>query len=243
MKAKNILLGIALFALISCNNQPQTIEKNSPEHLYNDAGKMVQAMKYDSAIVLLRLAFDQGFEHPMGIVTDSSFSYLIENPQYRSAIRKLLKAFAVKNHATMVSAKEPGSAIVVKGIIRDESSSLPIESVVVELIHTDNNGFYFEEKSLWNPRLFAYLKTDLNGVFAVNTIMPGRYQDDDGNVVPSHIHFTLEAEGYRTYASEFTFENDSVFKANGNLDSVPVALLKKENGKDYYQVTLNMQKE
>lgn len=243
MKSKNKLLIIALIALISCNNQARDIEKSSPEFFYNDASKMVHAMKYDSAIILLGHAFEQGFEYPMEIVTDSNFYYLIDDPLYRSEIRKILKEFAAENHSSMVRVEEPGSSIVVNGIIRDESNNQPIENVLVELVHTDNNGFYFKEKSMWNPRLFAYLKTDSNGEFLVNTILPGRYQDDNANDVPSHIHFTLEADGYRTYASEFTFENDSVFKANGNIDRVPVALIKKEIGENYYQVTLNMQKE
>ena len=241
--SKKLLFSPFLFILIACQNQPKDNDTDSAIRLYNDASKMVTEMNHDSAIILLRQAFEQGIEQPMKIIADSSFYSLTDNPLYRSEIRNLLKEFAIENHATMVRDEEPGASILVKGIVLDESNNKPIENVLVELVHTDNKGSYFKEKSMWNPRLFSYLKTDSNGEFSVNTILPGRYQDDEGNEAPSHIHFSLEADGYRVYASEFTFENDSIFKDNGNIDNVPVAKLKNDNGKEYFHVTLFLQRE
>ena len=129
------------------------------------------------------------------------------------------------------------------GKVIDENTGKPLSGVSVELVHTDNEGLYFAENSTFNPRLFAYLKTDENGEFVVNTIKPGRYKDDDGNDVPSHIHFTLEKAGYRSYGSEFTFSDDPVFRANGNVDEVPVAELKHVDGKEQYLVSIGMQLE
>lgn len=239
----NFLILIILGLLISCHNQTRSNYSKPAEQIYQEAAIMMHEMKYDSALGLLRLAFENKFENPMKTVTDSSFYALIDNPQYRSKIRELLKEFAIENHATMIRESEPGRPILLKGMVRDESSNLPIENVLVELVHTDKQGYYFEEKSMWNPRLFSYLRTDSTGAFSINTIMPGRYHDDQGNELPSHIHFSLEADAYRLYSSEFTFENDSVLTAEGNIDNVPVAKLIKLNGKDHFEVQLFLQKE
>ncbi len=245
MKLELILSGVVVIVLITCQNnvKTQTITTPTAEQLYIEASNLVREMKYDSAMVLLRQAFEKGFEKPMKIIADSTFYYLVDKPNYRSETRKLLREFSIENHSTMVRIEEPGLPIFVKGKVLDESNNEPIENVLVELVHADSKGLYFDEKSMWNPRLFSYLKTDKNGEFSINTIQPGRYKDDDGNDVPVHIHFTLEAEGYRVYASEFTFENDPVFKANGNVDMVPVAILKNVDGQVQYQVTILLQRE
>ena len=243
MELKIKLFGIALMAMISCKNQTQTIETDTHERHLKNASVMVSAMKYDSAMAILRNAFEQGFPKPMDIIRDSNFYALIDEPRYRSVIRTLLKEFSVESQSTMVRDEEPGASIFIRGVIRDESNDQAMDNVAVELVHADHNGNYFDETSVWNPRLFSYLKTDANGEFRVRTILPGRYSDDDGHEVASHIHFTLEAVGYRTYASEFTFENDPVIQANGNVDAVPVARVEPENGEDHYQVTLYMQKQ
>ena len=46
---------------------------------------------------------------------------------------------------------------------------------------TEHEGRYFNEQSMWNPRLFAYLKTSEKGIFAIETIQPGHYKDDEGH--------------------------------------------------------------
>lgn len=233
---------IAFFACQN-NSKKQTTVISSAEQRYLDASNKVIEMDYDSAIILLRQAFLEGSENPMRIIRDSNFYDLIDDPRYRPEIRLLLKRFSMQNHCEMVRSEEQGEPIYIKGKVLGEAGNQPLRDVSVELVQADINGRYFEEKSMWNPRLFAYLKTNENGAFSINTIQPGRYKDDDGNDVPSHIHITLEAEGYRTYASEFTFENDSIFKVIGNVDNIAVAKFLKTDDKEQYQVILYLQRE
>jgi protocatechuate 3,4-dioxygenase beta subunit len=129
------------------------------------------------------------------------------------------------------------------GRIVDESTNQPLEAVSLALAHADHHGLYFPEQTKWNPRLFAYLITNQNGQFVINTIMPGRYQDEEGNSVAAHIHFTLNKKGYRVYGGEFTFEDDSILMAQGNIENLPVAKLQNSDSIAQYHVTIPMQLE
>ena len=199
-------------------------------------------MKYDSALTLLRDSYLEGLDKPMQVVSDSRFYPLIDNPSKRSKIRLLLEEFAVENQAKIVRKEEPGESIVVTGQVVDESNNMPIKQVKMDLVQADKTGLYFEENSNWNPRIFAYLRTDDNGNFSICTIKPGRYKDDNGDYVPAHVHFTLAKNGYRGFGGEFTFEDDSIFIANGNAENVLVAKIQKASNNQYY-VTIPMQKE
>ena len=56
-----------------------------------------------------------------------------------------------------------------------------------------------------NPRLFGYLRSDAEGRFTVDTIMPERYPDSS---VPRHIHYRVWADGYPKLDSECFFDSD-----------------------------------
>jgi protocatechuate 3,4-dioxygenase beta subunit len=143
----------------------------------------------------------------------------------------------------MISDSEPGDQISISGKIMNEKTLEPLANVVIELVHADSLGHYFDEKSNWNPRLFAYLISDQKGEFRVGTIRPGLYKDDEGNYIPSHIHFTLELEKYRPYSDEFTFEDDSILRIQGNRELLPIATVKKSvKGIKQFNIVLYMQK-
>lgn len=234
-----------LFILTLCACQNINSKKESTiitsEQLYLNAAKMNSEENYDSALVLLNQAFVKGLQNPMRIVSDSRFYNLIDNPKHRQEVRVILKKFASDNFTTIVREDEPGIRISVTGKVLNENTKRPIENVIVEIVQADSSGIYFSENTTFNPRLFGYLKTDRNGQFTIHTIRPGSYLDDNGSPVPSHIHFTLEKSEFRTYASEFTFDDDLIFRANGNVDLVPVAIKKENANQTNYEVELNMQ--
>ncbi len=165
---------------------------------------------------------------------------LIRDPEFRSKVKEVLKANTSSSSTIMVPGHEPGRRIDVTCTILDEENDQPLKGVQVELVHTDIHGLYFPENSLWNPRIFSYLFTDLSGKVKVSTIMPGRYSGDEDVLGPAHIHFTLEKEGYRMYAAEFMFEDDPVYQESANPERLPVAT---KNGNGRYEVTIKMQKD
>ena len=61
------------------------------------------------------------------------------------------------------------------------------------------------EGDIRHARLFGYVKTDKNGKFELNTIKPGGYPKSD---LPAHIHVHVSANGYRSFGTEFLFDDD-----------------------------------
>lgn len=245
MNYKWTFFTISLYVLLACNGNKDesVIKKNAGQQLLHIAEEKVSLMQYDSAIVYLRQALTQGIEEPMLIVRNSNLYALIDSSKYRPEIRLLLEEFAVENRAKMTRENEPGEPIIVEAIIVDESNNAPLSNVRVEVVHTDKDGFYFREKSMWNPRIFAYLISSDKGEFEVNTTKPGTYKDDDGKYVPAHIHFTLKKDSFRLYGGEFTFEDDSIYMENGNNDEILVAKLMNTRSPKKYQVIIPMQRE
>ena len=244
MKNKWTFIGLGFCLFLGCQGNKDSSSKGklSGEQSYKDAGKKVNEMEYDSAIVYLRQALEKGIEKPMKIVIDSNFYVLIDSPKYRPEIRLLLEEFAVENQAKLIRKNEQGEHIIIKGKIVDESNNVPLKNVKLEIVHTDNDGFYFRENTKWNPRLFAFLVTDDKGEFVINTIRPGKYKDDDGNYLSAHVHFTSKKDSFRMYGGEFTFEDDSIFIANGNIEQIPVAKLINKKKPKQYQVTIPLQR-
>ncbi len=181
----------------------------------------------------------------MGVVTDERLSSLVADPLTRPSVRELLSRYVRESEAMLVTAKEPGDQIIVEGVIVDELSGAPISGAVVELVHTDRNGKYFSEDGTWNPRLFGYLKTADDGTFRVTTIKPGGYEDEEGVDVPTHIHFSIEATGYRAYGSEFLFDDDPMLIADAlhqaGLERLRVAKRQAGSGVPAYLVTIPLQ--
>lgn len=245
MTRLHIIMIISLCMHLSCTAKKHTNNNSvaSAEEYYLTATQMMHNMQYDSALLFLNRSLESGFTHPMNLVKDTSFYALIDYAEYRPEVRSLLKKYSIENHASMVRDSESGNRIQVTGIVLDESDNKSVENALVELVQADRAGRYFEESSVFNPRLFAYLRTDEMGGFSINTIRPGMYPDEEGNVSPAHIHFTIEKNGYRTYGSEFTFEDDFIFVAEGNEDGIPVAKRIPKNDPPHYEVVILMQRE
>lgn len=240
-----IILGCSSMLTFSCvqNADKKKMISMSGDLLYIEARKNLIDGNRAKSMDLLKKAFNNGKQQPMQIVRDTILLALVDDPEYRPDIRSLIQRYSNENKTILVADREQGERIIVSGQILDEEERQPMRNVDIELIQADAHGLYFNEKSLWNPRLFAYLKTDSLGKFSVQTIRPGVYLDDDGNEVPSHIHFNLQAKGFRTYHSEFSFEDDERILKEGNVDNVPIARIVQTGSEKLYHVTIYMQKE
>lgn len=235
---QSLSLALLLLLLVCCVSVANHSE--SPQTYYAAAQ---QEQNPDSAIMLLEAALRAGLKDPMQVVTDRHFYRLIDAPLTRPQVRAILAQHASTHRARMTRLIEPGQQIVVRGTIVDEASDLPLTDVAVELVQADQDGIYFSEHSTWNPRIFAYLVTDTRGEFEVQTIRPGAYQDDDGDLVASHIHFQLKKPSYRPYHAEFTFDDDPRWAKKGDEMHVPVAQKTGSSGLPTYHVVLHMQPE
>ncbi len=193
---------------------------STPALLYERARTLSLGLSLDAAIHALRAAFAAGYETPMQVVTDSRLFSLIADPEMRPLLRDALRDHARESVATMVSPEEPGAVLAFQGIVVDERTGEPVAGARVELAQADAMGLYAMQTAAWNPRLFAYLRTAADGSFRVRTIHPAAYKDDEGALVPSHIHFSIMADGYRPYDSETPLDDDPLLVDNAREEAM-----------------------
>ena len=149
--------------------------------------------------------------------TGASVSPILTNKKYlplhsATAFQKIIEANCNMGILKIITADEPGKKIRVLGIVRNTSEK-PISGALVYLYQTDSKGWYARdaphvlqfEGDMRHPRLFGYVKTDSSGQFELHTIKPSGYPRSD---LPAHIHVHITANGYRSYVTEFLFDDD-----------------------------------
>lgn len=116
-----------------------------------------------------------------------------------------------------------GPQVVVEGRVFDQSGD-PVEGATIELWQTADNGLYSnQDPGQPDYNLRISMRTGADGRYALSTIRPAPYMvPDDGPVGdllkatgrhpwrPSHLHFIVTAEGYRTLVTE-VFPSDDPF--------------------------------
>lgn len=103
---------------------------------------------------------------------------------------------------------EPGDALVVSGTVYGGADgATPLEGASVYVYHTDARGFYGanDTSDSSNPRLRATMLTGKDGKYEFRTIKPGSYPSER---VPAHVHYHVNAPGYRERVFEIVFDDD-----------------------------------
>jgi protocatechuate 3,4-dioxygenase beta subunit len=153
----------------------------------------------------------QNYSNLANLITNNYSRLSVEE---RSRLRAVLESHAKWNSLTIYSREEPGSKLVINGIITDEHNR-PIPFARIFVFQTDANGYYTPMDSITkkmgenDPRLCGYLTCDKNGKFFLRTIRPAsypiKYKD---RFVPEHIHLNIKAEGYQDRNIQMVFEDD-----------------------------------
>ncbi|PVH27638.1 dioxygenase [Pararhodobacter oceanensis] len=116
-----------------------------------------------------------------------------------------------------------GQQVVVQGVVRDQAGA-PIEGAVIELWQTADNGLYSgQDATQPDYNLRMAMTTGADGRYAVSTIRPTPYlvptDGPAGDILnatgrhawrPSHLHFIIEAAGYRSLVTE-VFPSDDPY--------------------------------
>lgn len=108
---------------------------------------------------------------------------------------------------------EPGSKLIVSGIVYKSDGTTPYPDVLIYAYHTDNNGLYSKKGNetgvqKWHGHLHGWCKTNEKGEYTIKTIRPARYPD---NTSPAHIHAAIrEPDGTVYYVNDFVFKDDSL---------------------------------
>lgn len=239
MKPVFILPLVALFFVSCGSNNPPQIDIESGTNLVTKAAACVKKMQLNEATTLLEDAMKSGFYNAMDVVSDEQFSPLIEDPIQRPIIKSLVEKYASTSKARMYTKTEEGVPILIQGTIRNKADSTPLSNALLELVQADHHGSYFNEEDKWNPRLFAFLVSDENGQFEVETIQPGRYTHE-GEELASHIHFNLTKPNFTILSGEFSFNNDPIIIDQGNLKNIPLTEYDETTG--IHHLTLYLEK-
>ena len=152
------------------------------------------------------------------LASGRSVSELLCDPVFDSiktqaAFRELIRAHAYLPSVSLVSSKEPGTSIIVRGNLLN-SDGKPLPGLLVYVYQTDTRGWYggdrvhFEmmQGDRTHARLFGYLKTDARGGFEIRTVQPHGYPQSS---LPGHILFEVfTGEGKALLISELLFDDD-----------------------------------
>jgi len=141
------------------------------------------------------------------VLSDGSLMQLHSLTPFREIIKQNAKAENIK----IVSDKEPGKKITVKGVIVNATGK-PANDAAVYVYQTSSEGWYSDtaphilqnEGDRRHARLFGYFKTNSNGEFEFETIQPHGYPHSD---LPAHIHFEV-SWGNSSLITELLFDDD-----------------------------------
>ncbi len=168
------------------------------------AAAAVAAGKHELALARLAELFEAGYATPSRALADPRFSPLREDRQGRTAWRHLMRQHARESRVTMVAPDEPGEPMMVRGRVVESPDGEPIAGAVLEIYHTDATGHYEPGATVGRDaraRLFAFVRSDADGRFELETIKPAPYPGAGEGA--AHVHFIIEAEGYRSYGADF----------------------------------------
>lgn len=135
----------------------------------------------------------------------------------------MLGAPALPVGGDMIGDNNEGPQVVVEGYVKDQEG-VPIEGAVIELWQTADNGLYSNQdaaQSEYNLRIS--MTTGADGRYALSTIRPAPYlvptDGPAGDLLratgrhawrPSHLHFIVQADGFRSLVTE-VFPSDDLY--------------------------------
>ena len=175
---------------------------------YSLALASVKGGQFEAALQHLDAALSGGF--PSGkLLIDRALRPLREDPDRRLELFELFEKQVKSHRVQLVDPIEPGRRIRLEGQVVDMKTGEPLPNALMKLFHTDASGEYRPGMDAGggagNPRLWGYVRTDKQGRFTVDTIMPERYTNSS---VPRHVHYHVWAKGYPKLVSECFFDED-----------------------------------
>jgi protocatechuate 3,4-dioxygenase, beta subunit len=109
---------------------------------------------------------------------------------------------------------EKGQKLLVTGKVYKIDGKTPAPNVVIYYWQTDNNGYYsptknIDENTKRHGHIRGWVKTDEKGQYAIYTIKPAPYPNDN---IPAHIHTSIKEPNIENeyYIDEFIFDDDKL---------------------------------
>jgi catechol 1,2-dioxygenase len=110
----------------------------------------------------------------------------------------------------LCGAEEPGEPLVIAGRVVAADTCKPLGGAIVDVFQANAAGLYDTQLPNADPNRFhlrGQMKTDDDGRYQFETILPGNY-GDGGFQRARHIHYIVSFPGYRPLVTECYFEGD-----------------------------------
>lgn len=128
---------------------------------------------------------------------------------------------------------EPGTVLVVSGRVWAFDIKKPLANAVLDIWQANAQGRYDNDdpKNPPAPDVFrnrARLITDENGYYEYETIHPAPYQIGPKTWRPSHVHYLVRHDGYKTLVTQMYFRGDSHNKTDDFIKESLIIDVRKE---------------
>ena len=133
-----------------------------------------------------------------------------------------------KGFIQLTKSEEPGEPLIIYGKVIDRQSNQPVSDASLFLYQTDSSGIYNtsnapEEQS----RIRGTVVTNETGCFKIQTILPADYP---GSKNSRHVHYTIDASGYKQTKSTLFFKGFTTPNINSDGRFPILDVKKQDNG-------------
>ena len=111
--------------------------------------------------------------------------------------------------------EEPGEPLTISGTVTDARACRPIADATLDVWQTNSRGWYSNMLGLQNPsrrgsfNLRGRLRTNPDGRFEFDSVVPGRYPLPWPLTRPKHIHLIVTHPEYEALTTQIYFEGDA----------------------------------
>lgn len=107
----------------------------------------------------------------------------------------------------------PGEPLRISGRVTGANGCTPLTGAVLDVWHADADGFYYgvEAPRPLQPEAYTLrgrMRTDADGRYAFDTILPGRYRLGPNWERPRHIHLIVSHPAHRQLTTQIYFAGD-----------------------------------
>jgi len=104
----------------------------------------------------------------------------------------------------LASQSEPGTRLIISGIIQTLDCSAVIPNTLLDVWHANDAGAY--DNAGYNLRGMTY--SNAQGYYLFETILPGKYLNGP-SYRPRHLHFKITPPGFPTIITQLYFQGDT----------------------------------
>lgn len=137
---------------------------------------------------------------------------------------------------------EPGKVLVITGRVWGHDTKKPLVYATLDIWQANAKGRYDNDDPRKPPakdvfRNRARLVTDESGYYEYETIHPAAYKTGPESWRPSHIHYMVRKEGYKTLVTQLYFKGDPHNKTDDFIkESLIIEVREQKVGAETYEI-------